>query len=146
MICFDIWKGQFCESASHRTVTVTDGPGIITTQSNGYRLWLRLTRKTKSLVQRCSTRVKMKKLKSSQSGWWPNLRRLFVTQLVLPNQLFLFWQKGLYLPSSRPLAIINRAEGCRRGREAQYGDRSMGCISRVPPWSEQIQRRIRKKK
>lgn len=51
--------------------------------------------------------------KHSQSGWWPNRHSLCVMPLVLPNQLFLFWQKGLYLPSSCPLAIISRAEGCR---------------------------------
>lgn len=68
---------------------------------------------------------------------------IIVTQLALLNQLFLFWQKGLYLPSSCPLSIINRSEGCRWGRETQYGDRSVGCISGASlTWFELVQIRI----
>ena len=100
--------------------TVTDLNSIITPD----RYWCRLTQDSNCLLGNryiSSTEVRLSPLSLVDD--------LFVTQLARPNQLFLFWQKRLYLPSSCPLTIINRAEGCRWGRAALYGDRSVGCTS-----------------
>lgn len=133
VVSMNMWV---CEAASHRpqlwlTEMAVLPPSVMDTSSvAGLGTRLRGEVQRWHLIHWCNDA--RRKVKSAWLMTEPSLV-LFVTQPALPNQLLLFWQKGLYLPGSCPLSIINRAEGSRWGRGAQRAERSVGCIGGAPP-------------